>query len=227
MGKKSGQGRRAPARDNGQGPKRFFVTSEGVEIKIRPVSDTLRAYVQLGALRKLRDEGEPVDPPVYMATTVADEKIELTLDADSLEIPGDEKATNDNKERWVAHVAALERVNEAQQNALMRLFFQRGMIIEEREGWEEDHREFNIEIPEDPKERRAHYILTEVLHTPADMATMAMAIMRLSKQGSVNMEMLDAAEATFRSSLQETETEDQATKSADPGESVDVQPETV
>lgn len=226
MGSKAGQGRRA-ARRKDEGPKRFFVTGDGVEVKIRPVSDVLTTRIRLGYAREWRDRGEPIDTPTRIAKTVAGEEIELAISADSLEVPDDPEATAERKAKWAAHLDARERLETVTNGEVMSCLFSRGIVVEERDGWEAEQARWHIEIPEDPIDRKVHYILTEILQTPQDVATAAMAIVRLSKAGSVSTEVLDAAEETFRRSLQEGTEVAGAEGSADTGGPLDVQPKAV
>lgn len=227
MGSKRGQGRRRVARTDGTRASRFYMTTDGLEVKIRPVSDVLTTSIRLSYAREWRERGEPIDVPTYIAKTVAGEEIELSLDAESLAVPDNPEATRENEEKWAAHLDAQMRLNNVANNEVMACLFSRGVVVEEREGWEAEQERFHIEIPEEEVSRKVHYILTEVLQTPADVMGLSAAIVRLSKSGSVSAEVLDAAQETFRRAIQASPEVDQPEEPADPAGPLDVQPEVV
>ena len=192
-----------------------FETSEGVKVRLKPVSQMLLAKIRLGYQKRFREAGEPIDTPTRIAKTVAGEEVELTLDADSLEIPGKPEETAENERLWAEHQAALERLNLVLQEELMSCVLARGVELTEREGWESEQERFGVEIPEDPIDRKIHYITTELVQTPRDMANLYMAIIRLSNRGAVDEEALEAAEATFRDSVRAGQENDESGQTAD------------
>jgi hypothetical protein len=66
------------------------------------------------------------------------------------------------------------------------------------DGWVEEQRELGITVPDDPKERRDHYIWTEVMGGQHDI----LRVMSLAAGADLTEEQLTAAEASFWNTLQ-------------------------
>ncbi len=203
MGSKAGQARRGKKKAAKGVDLTTYTTRKGVVLNLLPVSQ-LKIQMIRGAVRdKFREAGEPIAVPTYSSTTVAGEVQEFPLDEKSLEVPGDAEETARRIELWTAHENAMERLRREQNNRATKEQFAKGIDIEVPDAWDAEMESLDIEIPEDPTERKFIYIVTEVLPTPDEWADVVIRLTAIANSATLTKEMLEAAEATFRNSLRE------------------------
>jgi len=170
-------------------------TTEGLEVKLRPVSRVLIQSVQRTVERELRAKGLPLDPPTYEVTTAAGDVEVHAHDAESI-------STDAERAAWAAYEAAQEELSAETNARVSKALLVAGVVVEDPpEGWAEAMQYLGVELPEDPRERRYSYVELEVLKTPADLIQALAGIIRLSMEGAPK-ESLDAVEALFRRALE-------------------------
>lgn len=165
-----------------------FVTSVGREIKLAPVPQMLVEKVRDAALRSVA-----VPPAPTYEVQIGDGEATATYfhDASSVQTPAEIAA-------WDAYQAALAQQNQAAAVRVMNFYYTRGIAEEMDEGWEAEQRYFGVDIPEDPIERKLHWVQTELLVTPADFQNAIVAIMEAS---GVDEEAIRAARSSFRGDI--------------------------
>lgn len=165
-----------------------FVTSGGREIKLAPIPQMLVEKVRDAAMRSV-----PVPPaPTYeVKIGDGDDTVTYAHDATTLTTPEEHAA-------WDAYQAALARQAQVAATRVMNFYYTRGVAEEMDDAWMAEQRFFGVEIPEEPLERKLHWVQTEILTTPDDFQNCIIAIMEVS---GVDDEAIRAARASFRRDL--------------------------
>jgi len=176
--------------------KRVFTTVQGVEIPIRPVSPTLVAKIAPTVLREFGVEG----PPTYTVEIVGGGTQEFPHDETTLDVPGDPDATAENRAEWDEYVDTVDAANREANKRFLRLLYLKGVDIElpEDETWIEDQEFLGFEVPEDPRDRKIHYIQTELLTTIHDSNRLIAELMGLNQIA----EEVESAEDSFRGGVE-------------------------
>ena len=100
---------------------------------------------------------------------------------------------------WAAHTDALERLGEEEQSRVTKYQLTEGVDIKVADGFDARMQKYGIEVPEDPDDRRLLYIMTTALTTMQEVFDVTIRLMALTNRAELTREMLEAAEATFRS----------------------------
>lgn len=199
MGNKGGQKRR------GKKEKAVdlttYTTARGVVIKLLPTSQMLLGLIRIGVRKEFLDAEELIDVPTYSVTTVSGEVQEMPLNEKSLEVKGDEEETKRRSDAWAAHENALERMWAEERKRTMLYQFTEGIDVEVPGDWDARMKKLGVEVPEDPAERKALYVMITLLPTMKEMADVTIRLTALANQATLTQEMLEAAEATFRAAL--------------------------
>jgi len=199
----------APVKDEVAPVERdLFVTPSGIEVPLRPISlqDLFEAQRNIEA--HFREQGEPIDVPTYTVTTVAGDVeehplTEKNLDAKNKDGSPNEEETERRHEEWRAHLAAVERM-EGEKARVGREIILEGIALEmpADDEWVERQRRRYIQVPDDPEERRIHYLDRIVFRSVTSINECIVQILELSAQGMVTEEELAAVGDLFRRSLQ-------------------------
>jgi len=178
-----------------------FITQSGYELKLHPVSIMLGQKIG-GSLRKryLAAE-EPLDPPTFTMVNVAGEELEAELTENDLEIPGDPKETERRRALWGAHQVALGKYTSEYNSLYTDAYLYYGTEIDVDPGWAAAEAHFGIDLPEDPFERKLHYLQLEVLRTPGDIRDCMVAILNLTASGAMSEAELDGLRRSFRNTI--------------------------
>lgn len=176
--------------------KNTITTDAGVEVPIQPISLVTLEMSEQGLLQSYKDRGEPLDVPTYEAELPGGEKEMHQHDATTLR-------TDEERAAWKAHLDAKDRYYNDLSELRQSIIYTDGIMAEPTDDlWEAKQRRRYIRIPEDPEEKRVHWIKTELLRTAPDIVEATTAIMALSAGGVVSREQIDAHKATFLHSLQ-------------------------
>lgn len=189
-----------------------YTTSRGVKIQIQPISLIMHAQIAAGVEADFRKEGRPIDPPKYEVEIAGGAKASYSHDETTLEVPDNPEQTALNKQAWSEHVQALSEMNREIQR-LQTMFVMEALIFEMPAGWEERQRRYRVQVPEDPDDKRIHYIMTELFPTPEEVMQVIEKIMRVSAAGILSEEKLAAATASFRGAM--ASGQDETTDSTD------------
>ena len=170
-------------------------TTEGREVRLRPVSRVLIQSVQGTVERELRAAGLPLNPPTYTVTTDTGDTETHVHDEHSL-------TTDEERAAWTAYQAVQERRTAETNARVSKALLVAGVVVEAPpEDWAEEMRYLGVELPDEPRDLRYSYLELEVLKTPADIMNAIGGIMRLSMDGAPQ-EALDAVDALFRRALE-------------------------
>lgn len=168
-----------------------IVTVDGLEVALRPVSQTQIQRINATVETQWRKRGEPVDPPTYTITTATGATETHAHDADSL-------TTDEERAAWEAYQTARAEMEAEQRLRVTKFLLLNGIVgCEPTEEWAEEQAYWGLEVPADPRERRLEYIQAEVLKTAQDTMDVIQEIMRLSMAGAPK-EAVAAVEAYFR-----------------------------
>lgn len=172
-----------------------YTTALGTTVKIRPIPPYLVAEVEL-AQRKKAEELYPAPPKPTYEVTDAGGGVQT--------FEHDEKSVSTDEER--AALAAWQAATQAQANyaagKVSEFMFNRGLVVDmpPDDSWAKEQEAWGVVVPTDPKERRDHYIKTEVLAGKDDIGEILVAIMAAT---GVAQEAVDTARATFRGELRQ------------------------
>lgn len=161
-----------------------YTTSRGVTIGLLPIPfllDQARASVKFP------------EPPIYEIVNVAGDIEKHSHDETTLE-------TEEDKAQWTAYVEAKDKAEVKLRENMLRAMLTKGVVIEmpKDDEWVKDQEWCGVQVPAEPRERRMHYILTEVIGRPDDLSNIMIGIGRIS---GVAEEALATAEDSFRAAL--------------------------
>jgi hypothetical protein len=177
-------------------------TVGGVEVKLRPVSAERLGQIRRRMIEQARARGEPVDPPEYEATTVTGEVEKHPHDETTLE-------TDQDREAWGAHVAAVAALDRAIGIRMMDYCFIQGVVTDgPTPEWKRMQEWLGEETPEDPLELKLLYVKTGLLETEIDTAQAFAEIMQKTAAGN---KVLQEEMASFLASFRDT-TEGESTQ---------------
>jgi len=133
------------------------------------------------------------EPPTYEVVNVAGDTEVHLHDETTLE-------TDEDKAKWAAYLKARDEAEVRLRENMTRTILAKGLIVEmpKDDEWVKDQEWCGVNVPTEPRERRLHYILTEVIGRPDDLSDIMIGIGRIS---GVNEEALATAEDSFRSAM--------------------------
>lgn len=159
-----------------------FTTSRGVEVEFLSIATLLDAITA---------SHPPPQPPVYEVQTATGAVEKHEHNVTTLETDADKAA-------WAQYLEAGRAQQRKLQAAITKVVLLRGMKappMPEGDGWVKEHEFLGMSVPDDPLERRLHWIETEVLAGQADVEAVMLGVMRAS---GTPEELLRQMEATFR-----------------------------
>lgn len=156
-------------------------TSRGVTVTCLPIQTLLD---------KLNAQYQPPEPPFYEVKTATGAIEQHAHDVTTLDTDADKAA-------WADYQKRKGEAESERNKALTRLVLLRGICVEIPEGetWVKEQEYLGIRIPEEPIERKLHYIETEVLGGIGDVEAIMLGVMRAS---GVPEDLLQQMESTFR-----------------------------
>lgn len=169
----------------------LFTTSGGKQIRLSLFPPLQMQMVQEAAKKRaIKEFGEAVRPTYH---TEAGE--DLPHDEDSLE-------TDEDRAAWKKYQDILKKHAEYVGAKTMRfvLFYGVDMNPEDDQNWQNRQQFWDIEIPDDPIERKIHYIQSELIFSQSDIEQI---LYRIAKMSGVKPEVVDAAAATFSDSARD------------------------
>jgi hypothetical protein len=191
-------------------PRTTFTTLEGKDIHFIPFSWDEYQLALAGLKEEYRERGDPIDCPQYeikLATGVV-EKIDHD-EKSILEVPPgtpeEDKALviEEQQALWVRYQETLQKFT-AEDGEIMASYVYDESLAELQlptdTAWEERQRKRHIKIPEDPHEKRLHYINTVVLKSKADQLDLLSTIAAVS-MGIVKEADIERVRSSFRDRL--------------------------
>jgi len=198
--------------------RRVMFTTNGMEVPLLAVSETYIAAARAHVTAEFRERGEAILPPTYEVKLAGGTIENFPHDETTLEVHPEPDAadpvaaaaeadsqTATNRAAWAAHKAATKRLEQAVSAAGTRAMLELGIGLElpADETWIARQRRAHVEIPEDPDDRRYHWITSEVLVSFDDLMTAIQVITEVTYKGALKEEDIAAAMDTFRGNLQE------------------------
>ncbi len=161
-----------------------FKTSRGIEIECLPIPTLVE---------KLQARHPMPEPPTYTVDTITGVQEVHPYDEATVAALGTEEATA----AWAEYQQKLKAATSAYNQALMRLVMLRGIKFElpATDEWIQEQKWIGLAVPDDPRERKLHWLETEALATLEDYTELLNGVMEAS---GIPQEVLDQAEATFR-----------------------------
>jgi len=169
-----------------------YVTSSGIELKLVPVRDILvEKYVEK-ARREFIAQGKQVDPPAYTITTATGEvEGPFPFTEETLDDPQDPIQTRINHAKWQQYIAAREELEAELNEKRFVAWIMLGVDCEvPDDGWEDKYELFGVEVPDNPLERKAFWLIYEVLDQ-YDRGMIVPALQLLSAGRLITQEQID------------------------------------
>jgi len=193
-------------------PERLvFYTTAGLEVEFDPISPITLEESEKGLEAEYRARGEPLEPPTYETILAGGGTQTFTHDATTLE-------SEEDKAAWQAYKDATGKLAAEQAQLRLEMVLSALKVkLPEDTAWERKLKRWHITVPEDPDAKWMFYVQREILKTPSDIFEAMTQIIGASMRGSVSEEAIEAASATFRSSVQEAAREAGVEPKADSG----------
>ena len=170
-----------------------YETATGKTVELVAVPYYKIQAIVNGIEKEMRAEGKPLDPPTY-ETELPGGEIQVhehyrDVDPKTGEI-STSLETEDELAAWEAYLAAQRELQNRSAFPTLRYLLRNGIKadLEADETWEDEQRFDGIEIPTDPREKYFHYLLTEVITTPAEQKEVSEIIMIASMSGDAETE---------------------------------------
>lgn len=162
----------------------IYKTTRGITIQLLPIPfllDQARASIEFP------------EPPVYEVVNVAGDVERHLHDETTLE-------TDEDKAQWEVYTQAKAEAEAKLRENMLRAMLTKGVVVEmpQDDEWIKDQEWCGVNVPTESRERRMHYILTEVIGRPDDLSNIMVGIGRIS---GVSEEALATAEDSFRAAM--------------------------
>jgi hypothetical protein len=172
-------------------PKRY-TTERGVTIRVVPIPLLLD---------EVRRSAPMPEPPTYTEKLAggATQEVEITEGDAETWAREDPETWAEHAERWAAYVQERDAAQQVVNDRIWQAILRRAIRVDmpEDDGWVYDHEAMGLAVPEDPRERRIHYVRTEVVGGMPDI----LKITAMANGADLSEEALASAEASFRDSL--------------------------
>lgn len=169
---------------------------------------------------------QPKKPQYPRTSNVTGTTTYFDHDETTLDVEGDEAQTKANHAQWDAYAAEVARVSREYGAALMRLVLLRGIRYDEPQddAWIKEQTFIGLTVPEDPIERKLHYITTELIEV-GDAVEAERVLLGVLAASGIDEEVLSAMADSFRHPLGESDGhESTGPQDAEHGQSVVLQP---
>lgn len=175
-----------------------YTTERGISIRIVPIPLLLD---------KVRAAYPDLPNPTYTEQVAggATQDVEITEDMAASWAKEDPDGWAPHAAKWAAYQAAQAARNEQANDAIWKAIVTKSIVADlpDSDDWVLDQQDLGIDVPESPRERRAHYIWTEVIGGTHDI----IRITAMANGADLTEEALVTAEASFRGTIQEKTTE--------------------
>lgn len=178
-----------------------YTTGDGATLETVAVSPFLLEKVRRSVFDRLRGDGILIDCPTYEVKTAAGN---IEIHEHNEKTISDQATSEEEKELWEKYQAGLKQASTEASEKVTEALLLRGVKfnLPKDNGWKEEQEFLGITIPEKQHELKLHYLTTELVKSPADIIGL---IATVTRHTGVSEEALAAAEASFRSSLGESE----------------------
>lgn len=183
----------------------YFVTNNGVKVPYQAVSTQKVNIARQRIEEQFKAEGKFPTLPTYEVTMVGGAVEKFPLTKDNLVVEGNPVETERRQKAWAAYQLQIDILTSAQGMAATELMIKRGILLKlpEDDSWIKDQIEDGLNPPlDDLGKLRYHYLMTEILVTPQDIASIVAKIVIASSKGAVSEEELTATMKSFLGPLQ-------------------------
>jgi len=169
----------------------YFASSNGAEVKLRPVPMLALQMIRTKARAELVARGVKLEPPTYTVDTAAGEKETYPHDETTLQ-------TDEDRAAWAEYQEGSAQLNQLISERVARLVLKKGLDIPPLDDkTAQEWADLGVEFSTEAEERYIEQIQLVYLPTPADMQGMIKAVLLLSMSGAPK-EQLDSIEELFR-----------------------------
>lgn len=177
----------------------IYTTNRGYRVKVRPLSGILLNKVENTIRARYEKEGRRLDAPTYVFETAGGDAEEEVYTEESIK-----EAPEEDQKAWAEY---LENTNELtteifEKQIELEILESFELLDEIDDSWIRRQQRFGVEVPEDPDDRRVHFFETVVMDH-FDRVQMHTRVQLLTAVGSVDDELVKAAEASFRRAMAE------------------------
>ena len=169
-----------------------YITERGVKVDVVPIPLLLD---------KVQASHPMPDAPTYTETLAGGgrQEVEITESDAAAWQKSDPDTWAEHAEKWAAYQALVAKRADLVNDLIWKAILRKGIKVEmpADDEWIEDQRELGIDVPDNPKERRAHYIWTECIGGTRDI----IRITALANGADLTEEALQIAEDSFRDQL--------------------------
>lgn len=169
-----------------------YITERGVTVNVTPIPmllDEIRKATPMPA------------QPTYTETLAGGATQEVVIsDSDARTWrENDPESWAEHAEAWTAFEAEHDAAQSLLNDRLWRAVKLRAIMVDlpKNDDWVEDQAELGLTVPDNPRERRSHYIQTEVIGGMRDVLRMT----AMANGADLSEEALSLAEGSFRSNL--------------------------
>ena len=173
--------------------ERIFVTSGGIEVPFRPVSEASMKRISKQVETEFREKGEPVDPLTYQVG-----KDVYEHDQGSIDDPETDQTTRD---AWNAHKDAIARMELEQRRRTHRARLIKGVQLEVPDDWAENERLLGAHVPDDAIDLKIAYY-EDIFITVDDWKGILKSIVGASLEGA-GEDALQTVELLFQRKMGE------------------------
>lgn len=170
-----------------------YTTERGITIQVVPIP------LLLDKIRAAHPEVEPATYTEHLAGG-ATQQVVITEQMATEWEKRDPEGWAPHAAGWAAYRAREEERTRVLNDALWRAVMRKALVVTlpQDGGWIVEQATYGITVPDDPAERREHYIWTEVIGGQRDI----LAIMGLAAGANLTEEQIAAAEASFWNTLE-------------------------
>lgn len=170
---------------------RLYMTAGGKQVELTLIPPLQAQMVRDAAEREAIKQFGEAKKPTYKT------EMDEVLEHDETSIT-DERTPDEDKAAWLKWQETQASIDNHIAQQMMRFFLYYGVAVDPDTDttWQGRQKFFGIEIPEDPIERKIHYIQTEMIFSPDDIQGITTRLMTLA---GVRQEVVDAAVNSFRS----------------------------
>lgn len=171
---------------------REYTTERGVTVGVVPIP------MLLDEIRKAH-QGPPRPTYTEKVAGGGTQEIEITdADAEAWQ-ERDSESWAEHAEKWEQYIVERDAAQEQMNDRIWQAVMRRAIVLElpDDNDWVLDQEELGLTVPKDKRERRMHYIRTEVIGGIRDVLRLS----AIANGTELSEEAVSLAEASFRHSL--------------------------
>lgn len=164
-----------------------------MDVKLREIS-VIQVQKIINSIRDKYD----LETPAYDMQLPNGDTQTVEYDEESI---ADPNTPPEDVEKWHAYKRKLQEVQNEINEKTTAYAFYKGVECEVDEEWIAEQKWLELDLPEDRRDLKVQYIMTEILPTAYDIKKALIDIMKLSSKGA-DPQAIKAAEDTFLSTVE-------------------------